>query len=186
MSICLPSTCFVPIYMFCANSVFKTMLFHAFYYQMMPFRESVYTAAYNFSSSPTLILIPHFSASPINLDYLNSASEPLSLSLSLSPPNFSLHDLLPLDLHIPCLNCVFGWADLWRWKMEKGKLEGFWVRENCGVQVFFLWVFHFFFSPNWGEFEGGRGAQRKFCYPFVFFLLFPFFFFFFFNIYFFM
>ena len=42
--------------------------------------------------------------------------------------------------------------------MEKGKLEGFWVRENCGVQVFFCWVFHFFVSPNWGEDEGGRGA----------------------------
>ena len=42
--------------------------------------------------------------------------------------------------------------------MEKGKLERFWVRENCRVQVFSLWAFHLFVYPNWGEDEGGRGA----------------------------
>ena len=57
---------------------------------------------------------------------------------------------------------MFGWADLWKWKMEKGKLEGFWVRENCGVQVFFFWVFHFFVSLNWGEDEGGEGLRGNF------------------------
>ena len=70
--------------------------------------------------------------------------------------------------------------------MEKGKLEGFWVRENCGVQVFFF-GFSISLSPRIGEkMREGEGLRGNFVIHLSSSSSSLFFFFFFFNIYFFM